>query len=186
MADYLERYVYAPATYEDYLDLFGGERAGAPQRAARELDADGMSASYTPSELLAVMGSRQLADDTTVFAGVGVPLLAAVLAQQRARAAADDGDRGRHHRARRSSRAAADLDQRDARGLPRPDAARHHRRVPASPSAASSTYGFIGGAQIDQYGNLNTSVIGSDYWKPEGAAAGHAAAPTTSPRSAAR
>jgi len=29
------------------------------------------------SELLAVQGSRQLRDDTTVFAGVGVPLLAA-------------------------------------------------------------------------------------------------------------
>ena len=34
----------------------------------------------TPSELLAVMGARQLRDDTTVFAGVGVPLLAAALA----------------------------------------------------------------------------------------------------------
>ena len=37
----------------------------------------------TPAELLAIMGSRQLSDDTSVFAGVGVPLLAAVLAQQR-------------------------------------------------------------------------------------------------------
>ena len=37
----------------------------------------------TASELLAVQGSRQLRDDTTVFAGVGVPLLAAALAQQR-------------------------------------------------------------------------------------------------------
>src|SRR6185503_10526793 len=37
----------------------------------------------TVSELLAVMGSRQLRDDTTVFAGVGVPLMAAALAQQR-------------------------------------------------------------------------------------------------------
>ena len=39
--------------------------------------------SVTVSELLAVMGSRQLRDDTTVFAGVGVPLMAAALAQQR-------------------------------------------------------------------------------------------------------
>jgi glutaconate CoA-transferase, subunit B len=28
-------------------------------------------------------------------------------------------------------------------------------------------YGFMGGAQIDQYGNINTSVVGSDYWKPK-------------------
>src|SRR5205814_826289 len=28
-------------------------------------------------------------------------------------------------------------------------------------------YGFMGGAQIDQHGNVNTSVLGSDYWKPK-------------------
>ena len=25
----------------------------------------------------------------------------------------------------------------------------------------------MGGAQIDQYGNINTSVVGGDYWKPK-------------------
>ena len=28
-------------------------------------------------------------------------------------------------------------------------------------------YGFMGGAQIDMYGNINTSVVGGDYWKPK-------------------
>src|SRR5207253_8887037 len=42
-----------------------------------------MNQQFTSAELLAVMGSRQLRDDTTVFAGVGVPPLAAALAQQR-------------------------------------------------------------------------------------------------------
>ena len=27
--------------------------------------------------------------------------------------------------------------------------------------------GFMGGAQIDQYGNINTSVLGADYWRPK-------------------
>jgi glutaconate CoA-transferase subunit B len=27
--------------------------------------------------------------------------------------------------------------------------------------------GFMGGAQIDQFGNINTSVVGADYWKPK-------------------
>ena len=36
---------------------------------------------YTVSELLAVMSSRVLEDGDTVFAGVGIPLLAATLAQ---------------------------------------------------------------------------------------------------------
>src|SRR5204863_8765291 len=28
-------------------------------------------------------------------------------------------------------------------------------------------YGFMGGAQIDRHGNINTSVVGPDYWKPQ-------------------
>ena len=38
-------------------------------------------AGYTASELLAVMAARQLKDGQCVFAGVGIPLLAATLAQ---------------------------------------------------------------------------------------------------------
>jgi glutaconate CoA-transferase subunit A len=37
VADYLERYVHAPATFAEYLDLFGGERLARQQRAAKEL-----------------------------------------------------------------------------------------------------------------------------------------------------
>ena len=37
---------------------------------------------YTASELLAVMSARLLSDGQIVFAGVGVPLLAATLAQR--------------------------------------------------------------------------------------------------------
>ena len=37
VVDYLERYVYAPATYGDYLELFGGERLAQQRALAREL-----------------------------------------------------------------------------------------------------------------------------------------------------
>jgi len=37
VADYLERYAYAPPTWSDYLDLFGGERLALQGRRAREL-----------------------------------------------------------------------------------------------------------------------------------------------------
>ena len=39
-------------------------------------------AAYTASELLAVMSARLLRDGQVVFAGVGIPLLAATLAQR--------------------------------------------------------------------------------------------------------
>lgn len=37
VGDYLERYVYGPASFADYLDLFGGERLARQQRLAKEL-----------------------------------------------------------------------------------------------------------------------------------------------------
>lgn len=37
LADYLDRYVYGPPTWNDYLDLFGGERLARQVRLAREL-----------------------------------------------------------------------------------------------------------------------------------------------------
>ena len=37
VADYLERYIYAPPTFADYLDLFGGERLALQQTRARDL-----------------------------------------------------------------------------------------------------------------------------------------------------
>jgi glutaconate CoA-transferase subunit A len=39
VTDYLDRYVFAPAGFDDYLALFGGERLATQQRLARELTA---------------------------------------------------------------------------------------------------------------------------------------------------
>lgn len=118
-----------------------------------------MNATYTPSELLAVSASRLLAGGKVVFAGVGTPLLAAALA--RVTHAPDltvvveggaiglEVDPGRLPISTNEMRAA-------------------HRAV-ALPSITQIflyaqrgyfDYGFLGGAQIDPYGNINTSVIG--------------------------
>ena len=37
VVDYMEKYVYGPASHLEYLDLFGGERLAAQRRAAQEL-----------------------------------------------------------------------------------------------------------------------------------------------------
>src|SRR5438094_791312 len=50
------------------------------------------------------------------------------------RAKADHGHRGRHHRAAHQAGPAADLHQRDARRVSRPDAAGHHRHVSLRPA----------------------------------------------------
>ncbi len=119
---------------------------------------------YTPAELLAVMGSRQLRDDTTVFAGVGVPLLAAVLAQHRhaprLTLVIEGGIIGPRIEPGRLPVSTNEM-----------RAARHATMLPGITATfllAQRGFldcGFIGGAQIDRHGNLNTSAIGRDYWK---------------------
>jgi glutaconate CoA-transferase subunit B len=124
-----------------------------------------MSATFNASELLAVIASRQLRDDTIVFAGVGVPLMAAALARQR-----------------HAPRLTLVIEG----GIIGPEIApgrlpistnemRAGRRATMLPAITDAflfaqrgfvDVGFMGGAQIDRYGNLNTSAIG-DYWKPK-------------------
>src|SRR5689334_19156812 len=121
---------------------------------------------FTASELLAVQGSRVLRDDTTVFAGVGVPLLAAALAQQRhapkLTMVIEGGIIGPQIRPGRLPVSTNEM--------------RAAHRAQMLPGITDTflfaqrgflDYGFMGGAQIDQYGNINTSVVGSDYWKPK-------------------
>lgn len=118
-----------------------------------------IEAPYTGSELLAVMSSRLLENGQVVFAGVGIPLLAATLAQ---RLHAPDltilfegGTIGPHIEPGRL-----------------PPSTNEQRCTRRANMVLSSTdvllllqrgyvdVGFMGGAQIDQYGNLNSSFIG--------------------------
>jgi glutaconate CoA-transferase subunit B len=120
----------------------------------------------TASELLAVMASRVLRDDTTVFAGVGVPLLAAALAQQRhaprLTMVIEGGIIGPQIKPGRLPVSTNEM--------------RAGHRAQMLPGITDTflfaqrgflDYGFMGGAQIDQYGNVNTSILGTDYWKPK-------------------
>ncbi len=113
----------------------------------------------SPNELLAVMGARQLRDHQTVFTGVGTPMMASVLAQ-------------RLH--------APHLTMVIEGGIVGPEwrpgwlpistnemrAAYRAQMLPAITDAfllaqrGFLDVGFIGGAQIDRYGNVNSSFIG--------------------------
>jgi glutaconate CoA-transferase subunit B len=119
----------------------------------------------TDAELLAVMGARQLRDDTTVFAGVGVPLLAAALAQQRhaprLTMVIEGGIIGPRIRPGRLPISTNEM--------------RAAHRATMLPGITDTflfaqrgflDVGFMGGAQIDEHGNINTSVLGQDYWRP--------------------
>ena len=114
---------------------------------------------YTASELLAVMSGRLLKDGQVVFAGVGIPLLAATLAQ------------------RLHGPGLTILFEGGTIGAfvepgKLPPSTNEQRCTRRANMVLGSTdvllllqrgyvdVGFMGGAQIDRYGNLNSSFIG--------------------------
>ncbi|MEE9210436.1 MAG: CoA-transferase, partial [Kiloniellales bacterium] len=114
---------------------------------------------YTASELLAVMSARLLSDGQVVFAGVGVPLLAAILAQRLHGPGLTilfeggvigpfvvPGELPPSTNEQRCTRRANMV-------LPITDVLLLLQR-------GYVDIGFMGGAQIDKYGNLNSSYIG--------------------------
>ncbi len=122
-------------------------------------DAPTSAATYSASELLAVMSGRLLDDGQTVFAGVGIPLLAATLAQ------------------RLHGPGLTILFEGGTLGpfvVPGelPPSTNEQRCTRRANMLLSITdvllllqrgyvdVGFMGGAQIDRYGNLNSSFIG--------------------------
>ncbi len=114
---------------------------------------------YTASELLAVMSSRLLEDGQVVFAGVGIPLLAATLAQ------------GLHCPGLTILFEGGVIGPVIEPGK-LPPSTNEQRCTKRANMVLGSTdvllllqrgyvdVGFMGGAQIDQYGNLNSSFIG--------------------------
>src|ERR1051325_6241214 len=120
--------------------------------------------SYNPMELMICCASRLLEDGRTVAVGTGVPCAAAMLAQrttapqlvicfeaggiapQLPTMPISVGDSRTFYRALMAT-SMADIMETCQRGL--------------------VDYTFLGGAQIDRYGNLNSTIIGSDYAKPK-------------------
>lgn len=113
---------------------------------------------YTPSELLICLSSRVMEDGSTAFIGTGIPMLAAALAQNMhapnlvpifefggtgailEKLPLAVGDMRTYNRGVHAS-GICDLMETAQRGF--------------------VEYGFLGGAQIDCYGNLNSTVIGN-------------------------
>jgi glutaconate CoA-transferase, subunit B len=114
---------------------------------------------YTASELLAVMSARLLRDGQVVFAGVGIPLLAATLAQ-------------RLHAPGLTILFEGGVIGAFIEPGKLPPSTNEQRCTRRANMVLGSTdvllllqrgyidVGFMGGAQIDQYGNLNSSFIG--------------------------
>ena len=112
---------------------------------------------YSGTELMICLASRSMADNATAFIGTGIPMLAASLAQKmhakNLTPVFEFGGTGAI--LEKLPLAVGDM-RTYHRGL-------HAAGICATMEAAQRgfiEYGFLGGAQIDAYGNLNSTVIG--------------------------
>jgi glutaconate CoA-transferase, subunit B len=120
-------------------------------------------AAYNESEFLICLASKLMEDGTTAFVGTGIPMLAGALAKRMHAPNLvpifEFGGTG-------ASLEKLPLGVGDSRTFHKAVAASGICDIMETAARGFVEYGFLGGAQIDAFGNLNTTVIGK-YWPPK-------------------
>jgi len=115
-------------------------------------------ATYTSTELLACVAARMLEDKRSILVGTGLPMIAALLAQRTHAPGLliifEAGGVGPRV-------PVLPISVGDSRTFYRAAAASSMHDVMSACQAGYVDYGFLGAAMIDQYGNINTTVIGA-------------------------
>lgn len=113
---------------------------------------------YNLREFLAVNGARVLEDKKSVFVGTGLPIIATTLAQKTQAPnllmVFEAGGIG-------PQMPELAISVGESRTFYRAVAASSMHDVMSLSQAGYIDYGFLGGAQMDRYGNINTTVIGN-------------------------
>lgn len=119
---------------------------------------------YTQTHLMAVTAAKLLKDEKSVFVGTGLPMIAAMFAQ-------------RTHAPNLLLIFEAGCIGPQVKTLPISvgDSRTGYRAIAISvmhdnmsfSQSGWTDYGFLGGAEIDMYGNLNTTYIGNDWDHPK-------------------
>lgn len=119
---------------------------------------------YNPIELMAIIASRHLEDGKLIFAGTGIPMLAAALAQK-----LNAPNLILIYEAGGISPKASmlPLSVADSRTTYKAICCANMPEAMEMLQKGLVTYSFLGGAQIDKYGNLNSTMIGDDYYNPK-------------------
>ena len=125
----------------------------------------GPTSRVTANELLAIMGARELRDGQAVFTGVGAPMMASVLAQRlhapTLTIVVEGGIIGPEWKP-----GWLPISTNEMRAAHRAQMLPAITDVFLMAQRGFLDVGFLGGAQIDRHGNLNTTVIGS-YDRPK-------------------
>ncbi len=165
---YLETYVYGCDDHKEYLKRIGGSRTLQRLRQIehfeREMTAPWIKrsegkakAGYSSTELLASAAAHALEDGKSVFVGTGLPMIAAMLAQRthapNLLLVFEAGGIG-------PQMPVLPISVGDSRTFYHAVAASSMHDTMSMSQAGFLDFGFLGAAQIDRYGNINTTVIG--------------------------
>ena len=172
--EYLEKYVFSVTDFEEYLEKIGGRKKLEKLKRIELLEESmeapwikktdkGGNKNYTSTELLACVASRLLEDGKSVFVGTGLPMIAAMLAQRMHAPNLllffEAGGIG-------PQIPVLPISVGDSRTFYNAISASSMHDIMSMAQNGFIYYGFLGAAQIDKYGNLNTTIIG-DYERPK-------------------
>jgi glutaconate CoA-transferase subunit B len=119
---------------------------------------------YTPAEMMTVAAARALGNDDVCFVGIGLPSAACNLARlthaPRIKLIYESGTLQTRPDVLPLSIGDGELCQTALTTVPVPEVFRYWLQ------GGRITVGFLGGAQVDRFGNLNSTVIG-DYARPK-------------------
>lgn len=133
-----------------------------------------MVAEYSSVEMMASALSRIIEDDKVVFVGTGLPMVATLLAKLTTApniTAIFEAGSGNPELRQLPTSVADSRTHRKATFLTSMDV------LFECAQTGFIDYGFLGGAQIDPYGNLNATFIGGDYYAPHTRFGGAGGAP---------
>ncbi len=168
--NYLKKYVYYVDDFNQYLKLIGGakkieqlkriehleEPMVAPWIEKKEISSK-KKENYSSTEMLACVASNILEDKKSVFVGTGLPMIASMLAQRTHAPNLllffEAGSIG-------PEIPVLPISVGDSRTFYMAIAASSMHDSMSMAQAGYIDYGFLGAAQIDMYGNINTTVIG--------------------------
>ena len=119
---------------------------------------------YTPAEMMTITAARALGNDDICFVGIGLPSAACNLARlthaPRIQLIYESGTLGTRPKVLPLSIGDGELCETALTTVSVPEVFRYWLQ------GGRITVGFLGGAQVDRFGNLNSTVIG-DYAKPK-------------------
>lgn len=124
-----------------------------------------MTEQYTSAEFMICQAARMIENGRTIFVGYGMPQLAAMLAQ---RLYAPDASQVYEFGAIAPKVATPFVRflMADSRNNNQAVAWQNMNQVMAQASTGYIDYGMLGAAQIDPYGNINSTFVGGSYESP--------------------